>query len=154
MYCLYSYLLEVRSRTCIKFFVDLLGVRSRTCRHCLFINNSACTEVINLKNCMQTSYAMDDRVLYFRRFALLIFTLAVTLKRGNLSPLQAPGVVVFAILNNRLDQAEFRLMTCVACIFIHYFHARSNGGFGKHKIMLVNMYKSRLQFYVYMEPIS
>jgi hypothetical protein len=52
--------------------------------------------------------------LYFVRFALLIFTLAVTLKGVNLPPSRAPGVVVVAILNNRLDQSEFRLMTCVA----------------------------------------
>jgi hypothetical protein len=64
---------------------------------------------------MQTSYAVDDRVpVYVRRFALLIFTLAVTQKWGNLPHSRAPGVVVVAILNNGLDQSEFRLMTFVA----------------------------------------
>jgi hypothetical protein len=63
---------------------------------------------------MQTSYAVDDRVPVLSSFCAAYFYIGSDIKRGNLPPSRAPGVVVVAILNNRLDQSEFRLMTCVA----------------------------------------
>jgi hypothetical protein len=55
---------------------------------------------------MQTSYAVDDRVPVLSSFCAAYFYIG-----SNLPPSRAPRVVVVAILNNRLDQSEFRLIS-------------------------------------------